>query len=76
MEPLCGLHNDIFTKCSDDLASRMDCTELDNGQDIISFMVDTDCDMTLEAIQSGRGLMLALKNKTTECSLDKGKNVF
>ena len=71
-EPLCGLHNDIFTECSNDLSSRMDCMELDNGEDLVSFMVDTDCDVTLEAAQSSRTLMLALKNKTMECSLDTG----
>ena len=64
MEPLCGLHNDIFTECSNDLSSRMDCMELDNGQDLMSYVVDTDCDITLESAQSGRTLMLVLKNKT------------
>ena len=71
-EPLCGLHNDIFTECSDDLSSRMDCMELDNGRDIMSFLVDTDCDVTLKAAQSGQALMMALKNKSHECSLDTG----
>ena len=28
MEPLCRLHNDIFTECSNALSSRMDCMEL------------------------------------------------
>ena len=50
----------------------MDCTELENGQDIMDFLIDTDCDVTMEATESGRELSAALKNKTKECSLNTG----
>ena len=71
-DPLCSLHSDIFGQCSDTLSSRMDCTELETGRDIMDFLLDTNCDITLEALESGRELSLALKTKTRECSLDTG----
>ena len=62
-DPLCSLHNDIFGQCRDDLSSILDFTELENGQDIMGFLTDTDCDVTMEATECGRQLSAALKNK-------------
>ena len=66
-EPLCSLYGDILQQCSDDMVTRLDCTEISAGQELMEFLVNTKCDVSLAALQSTAALAGSMADKTKEC---------
>ena len=66
-EPLCSLYSDILQQCSDEMVARLDCTEISAGQELMEFLVNTKCDVSLGALQSTAALAGSLADKTKEC---------
>ena len=66
-EPLCSLYSDLLLQCSEDVVARLDCTEISAGQELMEFLVNTDCSLSLAAIQSCASLATALAGQTKQC---------
>ena len=66
-EPLCSLYSDILQQCSDDMLTRLDCTEISAGQELMQFLVNTKCDLSLAALKSTAALAGSLAEKTKDC---------
>ena len=65
--PLCSLYSDLLDQCSQDLVARLDCTEITAGQELMEFLVNTNCPLSLAAIQSCASLATALADQTKQC---------
>ena len=64
-EPLCSLYSDLLLQCSEDVVARLDFTKISFGQELVEFLVNTDCPLSLAVIQSCASLATALADQTS-----------